>query len=89
MPQAAPKRNTTFNGTEMAATKRVSRMAAQVSSELIDEKKAFLSDKLRRNVHLFFTHDPQCALAQVVQDEKGKFGTAHEVPELQARALAA
>lgn len=56
---------------------------------LIDEKKAFLSDKLRRNVHLFFTHDPQCALAQVVRDEKGKFGTAHEVPELQARALAA
>lgn len=56
---------------------------------LIDEKKAFLADKLRRNVHLFFTHDPQCALAQVVQDEKGKFGTAHEVPELQARALAA
>jgi glyoxylase-like metal-dependent hydrolase (beta-lactamase superfamily II) len=56
---------------------------------LIDEKKTFLSDKLRRNVHLFFTHDPQCALAQVVQDGKGKFGTAHEVPELQARALAA
>lgn len=56
---------------------------------LIDEKKAFLSDKLRRNVHLFFTHDPQCALAQVVQDEKGTFGTAHEVPELQARVLAA
>lgn len=56
---------------------------------LIDEKKAFLSDKLRRNVHLFFTHDPECALAQVVRDDKGKFGTAHEVPELQARALAA
>lgn len=56
---------------------------------LIDEKKAFLADKLRRNVHLFFTHDPQCALAQVVRDEKGKFGTAHEVPALHARALAA
>ncbi|MEH6421942.1 MBL fold metallo-hydrolase [Pseudomonas sp. CGJS7] len=56
---------------------------------LIDEKKAFLSDKLERNVHLFFTHDPGCALAQVVRDEKGKFGTAHEVAELQARALAA
>ncbi|QQP98024.1 MBL fold metallo-hydrolase [Lysobacter enzymogenes] len=56
---------------------------------LIDEKKAFLSDKLERNVHLFFTHDPQCALAQVVRDDKGKFGTAHEVAELQARALAA
>lgn len=56
---------------------------------LIDEKKAFLADKLERNVHLFFTHDPECALAQVVRDEKGKFGTAHEVAELQARALAA
>lgn len=56
---------------------------------LIDEKKAFLSDKLERNVHLFFTHDPECALAQVVRDDKGKFGTTHEVAELQARALAA
>ncbi|MCF7222744.1 MBL fold metallo-hydrolase [Marilutibacter chinensis] len=56
---------------------------------LIDEKKAFLADKLARNVHLFFTHDPGCALAQVVRDEKGRYGTAHEVAELQARALAA
>ncbi|AWV06752.1 MBL fold metallo-hydrolase [Marilutibacter maris] len=56
---------------------------------LIDEKKAFLADKLERNVHLFFTHDPGCALAQVVRDEKGRYGTAHEVGELQARALAA
>lgn len=56
---------------------------------LIDEKRQFLEDKLARNVHLFFTHDPECALAQVVRDEKGKFGTAHEVAELQARTLAA
>jgi glyoxylase-like metal-dependent hydrolase (beta-lactamase superfamily II) len=56
---------------------------------LIDEKRAFLEDKLARNVHLFFTHDPECALAQVVRDEKGKFGTAHEVAELTARSLAA
>jgi len=56
---------------------------------LIDEKKAFLEDKLARNVHLFFTHDPGCALAQVVRDEKGRFATAHEVAELQARGLAA
>jgi glyoxylase-like metal-dependent hydrolase (beta-lactamase superfamily II) len=54
---------------------------------LIDEKKAFLADKLARNVHLFFTHDPGCALAQVVRDEKGKFGTSHEVAELHARPL--
>ncbi|MEJ1095979.1 MULTISPECIES: MBL fold metallo-hydrolase [unclassified Pseudoxanthomonas] len=56
---------------------------------LIDEKRAFLEDKLARNVHLFFTHDPECALAQVVRDDKGKFGTAHEVAELTARSLAA
>lgn len=56
---------------------------------LIDEKRDFLDDKLARNVHLFFTHDPDCALAQVVRDEKGRFGTAHEVPMLLARALAA
>jgi glyoxylase-like metal-dependent hydrolase (beta-lactamase superfamily II) len=56
---------------------------------LIDEKKAFLEDKLARNVHLFFTHDPGCALAQVVRDDKGRFATAHEVAELQARGLAA
>ena len=56
---------------------------------LIDEKRAFLKDKLARNVHLFFTHDPGCALAQVVCDAKGKFGTAHEVAELHARVLTA
>ncbi|TLX22006.1 MBL fold metallo-hydrolase [Thermomonas fusca] len=56
---------------------------------LIDEKREFLEDKLARGVHLFFTHDPGCALAQVVRDEKGKFGTAHEHPELHARTLTA
>ena len=56
---------------------------------LIDEKHAFLEDKLARNVHLFFTHDPGCALAQVTRDEKGRFGVAHEVTELHARPLAA
>ena len=56
---------------------------------LIDEKRAFLQDKLARNVHLYFTHDPGCALAQVTLDEKGRFGTAHEVAELKARPLAA
>lgn len=54
---------------------------------LIDEKRAFLDDKLARNVHLFFTHDPGCALAQVVRDDKGRFGTTHEVAELKARPL--
>ena len=56
---------------------------------LIDEKRAFLQDKLARDVHLFFTHDPGCALARVVRDEKGRFGTTHEHAELRGRAMAA
>jgi len=56
---------------------------------LIDEKRAFLEDKLARNVRLFFTHDPGCALAQVVRDDKGRFGTTHEHPGLHARTLPA
>lgn len=56
---------------------------------LIDEKRLFLEDKLARNVHLFFTHDPECALAQVTRDTTGRFGTTHETAELHARALAA
>ena len=56
---------------------------------LIDEKRAFLQDKLARDVHLFFTHDPGCALARVVCDDKGRFGTAHEYAELRARTIAA
>ena len=51
---------------------------------LIDEKRAFLEDKLARNVRLFFTHDPQCAMAQVTRDDKGRFGTTREVGELKA-----
>jgi hypothetical protein len=49
---------------------------------LIDEKRAFLEDKLARGVRLFFTHDAQCALARVTRDEKGKFGTTDELTEL-------
>ena len=56
---------------------------------LIDEKRDFLYDMRARNVHLFFTHDPACALAQVTRDDRGRFGTAHEVAELRSRPLAA
>jgi glyoxylase-like metal-dependent hydrolase (beta-lactamase superfamily II) len=54
---------------------------------LIDEKRAFLEDMLAREVHLYFTHDPDCALAKVVKSPEGRFGTTHEVPSLQARPL--
>ncbi len=53
---------------------------------LIDEKRAFLEDKLERNVRLFFTHDAQCATARVTRDERGRFGTTDEVEELRGVA---
>ena len=49
---------------------------------LIEEKRVFLEDKLARNVRLFFTHDHACAIARVTRDERGRYGTADEQPEL-------
>lgn len=46
---------------------------------LIDEKRAFLADKVERGVRLFFTHDLQCALATPTVDSDGRFGTSHEL----------
>ena len=54
---------------------------------LIDEKRAFLEDKLARQVRLFFTHDPACALARVTRGDKGRYGTADEFPELTGMAV--
>ncbi len=51
---------------------------------LIDEKRAFLQDKLERDVALFFTHDPACALAHAAIDAKGRFVTRGEQAELVA-----
>ena len=56
---------------------------------LIDEKKAFLDDKIARNVRLFFTHDSGCALAGVQRDDKGRYSSIGEHPELVAYPLAA
>ncbi|WP_395683552.1 MBL fold metallo-hydrolase [Dokdonella sp.] len=53
---------------------------------LIDEKRAFLEDKLAREVRLFFTHDSGCASAQVTRDAKGRFGTTAERVELAGEA---
>jgi glyoxylase-like metal-dependent hydrolase (beta-lactamase superfamily II) len=49
---------------------------------LIDEKRAFLEDKLERKLRLFFTHDTECAMAEVTRDDKGRFGTMNPVAEL-------
>lgn len=54
---------------------------------LIDEKKAFLADKHRRGVQLFFTHDLDCAMASLEQDEQGRYSTTLENASLVARPL--
>lgn len=54
---------------------------------IIDEKKSFLADKLARNVLLFFTHDTDCAVAQLSCNEKGKFSTTQEQTKWVAHAL--
>jgi hypothetical protein len=56
---------------------------------LIDEKQRFLADKLARGVRLFFTHDPACAMARLVRDDKGRYGTADDVADVAAEVLAA
>ena len=56
---------------------------------LIEEKRAFLDDKLARGVRLFFTHDAGCALATPVRDAKGRYGTTGDTGELVALTLAA
>jgi glyoxylase-like metal-dependent hydrolase (beta-lactamase superfamily II) len=54
--------------------------------KLIEEKRAFLDDKLARGVRLFFTHDHGCAVARVVRDERGRYGTADEQQEMRGMA---
>lgn len=49
---------------------------------LIDEKRAFLDDKLARHVRLFFTHDVDCASAHVARDEKGRYSAIDPQREL-------
>ncbi len=55
---------------------------------LIDEKKAFLEDKLRRGVRLYFTHDPDCAMAQIERDGRGRFSTVREQRTVDGLGLA-
>jgi glyoxylase-like metal-dependent hydrolase (beta-lactamase superfamily II) len=46
--------------------------------KLIDEKKTFLEEMIRRDIRLVFTHDPDCAMAKPVLDDGGRFKTADE-----------
>ena len=54
---------------------------------LIDEKRVFLDDKLSRGVRLYFTHDPDCAMADLARDANGRYGTAEPQAELLGYAL--
>lgn len=49
---------------------------------LIDEKAALLGDLVQRGGRLFFTHDPEVALATLARDAGGKFRTVDERREL-------
>ena len=46
--------------------------------QLIDEKRRFLEEKIARGVHLFFTHDLDCALALPTRSAEGRFGVRDE-----------
>jgi glyoxylase-like metal-dependent hydrolase (beta-lactamase superfamily II) len=49
---------------------------------LIDEKAALLGDLVQRGGRLFFTHDPEIALATVAREPSGKFHTIDARAEL-------
>lgn len=56
---------------------------------LIDEKRALLEHALAAGLRVFFTHDPECALARVVRDERGRFAATEPLARVDALALAA
>lgn len=56
---------------------------------IINEKKAFLEDKKARDVRLYFTHDPECAMASLTLNEKGRFGVTNEISSLDGLELVA
>jgi glyoxylase-like metal-dependent hydrolase (beta-lactamase superfamily II) len=49
---------------------------------LIDEKQALLGDLLERGGRLFFTHDPDVALAGLSRDERGRYSACEPRPAL-------
>ena len=49
---------------------------------IIDEKSLLLADLVKRGGRLFFTHDPQIALSTVIRDDKGKFATRDDHPQV-------
>jgi len=54
---------------------------------LIDEKRDLLDAARKRGVRLFFTHDHEIALADVVVDVRGRYAAAQAQPRLDALPL--
>jgi len=55
--------------------------------QLVDEKRAFLEDKVERGVRLFFTHDSGCALASVQRLPGGRYRAVNEIATLDGLPL--
>jgi glyoxylase-like metal-dependent hydrolase (beta-lactamase superfamily II) len=49
---------------------------------LLDEKRGLLDALAERRGRLFFTHDPECALAWVTRDDAGRYGSTGGKPEV-------
>lgn len=49
---------------------------------LIDEKTQMLERLCNHNGRIFFTHDPDCAIANVVRNERGRFEAANPIASL-------
>lgn len=47
---------------------------------LLDEKRAVLDSLVPRRGRVFFTHDPECAIAWVTRDERGRYGSTGGKP---------
>lgn len=54
---------------------------------LIDEKRALLTDLLARGGRLFFTHDPDAAMAVIARDERGRFKPVKPIEAPRAMAV--
>ena len=50
---------------------------------LVDEKTVLLEDLEARGGRLFFTHDPTIAMAEVLRDERGRFGIGRSWTDLE------
>ena len=53
----------------------------------IDEKLAYLNDKIERDVSIFYTHDPAYAISNVAQNEDGNYVSCNEVAAIENFAL--